>query len=67
MIGVNNPVKQIFDTIVLLIVGYSCIMSLYNSAFEPIAGLGPGKSKVLYWWDMIVELIFYTDLMLSFF
>ena len=42
-------------------------MSLYNSAFEPIAGLGPGKSKILYWWDMIVELIFYTDLMLSFF
>ena len=61
VIRVDNPVKQYFDVIVLLLVGYSCIMTMYAAAFiQPTL-----KSILVLNW--IVEGFFYTDLVLSFF
>lgn len=34
VIRVDNPVKSYFDVFVLMLVGYSCITSMYNSAFS---------------------------------
>ena len=47
--------------IVLLLVGYSCITSMYIAAFQS------PKSKFMRVLNWIVEAFFYTDLVLSFF
>ena len=45
---------------ILTLVGYSCIMSLYNSAFVA------SQNKYVKIWDWTVEVFFYTDLLLNF-
>lgn len=61
IIAADNPYKSKFDVFVLLLVGYSCITSLYNAAFTPLNHPG------IVVWDWMVEAFFYTDLVLSFF
>ena len=61
MIDYNNPIKSYFDAFILLLVGYSCITSLYNSAFTP------PTSFAMVTWNWIVEGFFYFDLIFSFF
>lgn len=61
IIAVDNPIKSKFDVFVLVLVGYSCITSLYNAAFTPLENRG------IIIWDWMVEAFFYTDLVLSFF
>lgn len=57
----ENTLKQKFDVFVLLLVGYSVITSLYNSAFTP------PTSSIIKTWDWIVEGFFYADFFLNFF
>lgn len=45
---------------VLLLVGYSCLSSLFYVAF------GPTENPALKIWDTCVEVIFITDLILNF-
>ena len=45
----------------LLLVGYSVITSLYNSAFTP------PTNRIVKTWDWIVECFFYLDFVLNFF
>ena len=61
MIKYDNPIKSYFDAFVLLLVGYSCITSLYNTVFTP------PTSYAMVTWNWIVEGFFYADLILSFF
>lgn len=61
VIGVDNPIKSKLDIFILLLVAYSCIISLYNSAFTP------STNPVILVWDWVVEFFFYLDLILSFF
>lgn len=61
IISCDNPVKSYFDVFILLLVGYSCIMSLYNSAFTA------STNSLIKIWDWVVEGFFYTDLILNFF
>lgn len=61
IISCDNPVKSYFDVFILLLVGYSCIMSLFNSAFTA------SENPLIKVWDWIVEGFFYTDLILNFF
>ena len=61
ILAADNPYKSKFDVFVLVLVGYSCITSLYNAAFTPLAQPG------IVVWDWMVEGFFYTDLVLSFF
>ena len=61
IIASDNPYKSKFDALILLLVAYSCIMSLYNSAFTA------PTNKFAKTWDWIVEGMFYTDLILNFF
>ena len=52
--------KSVFDVVILLLVGYSCITSLYYVAFiSPV-----NFFHVLF--DWIVEAAFYTDLLMNF-
>lgn len=61
VISHDNPYKSKFDVCLLILVVYSCISALYNSAFLP--------SRNIYFvvLDWAVEGFFYTDLILSFF
>jgi hypothetical protein len=61
VISHDNPYKSKFDVFLLILVVYSCISALYNSAFLP--------SRNIYFvvLDWAVEGFFYTDLILSFF
>ena len=61
IISPDNTIKQYFDVFVLLLVGYSVITSLYNSAFTP------SDLKIIKIWDWMVELFFYLDFILNFF
>ena len=61
IISSDNPFKSKFDVFLLFLVAYSCIISLYNSAFTP------STHPFAITWDWIVEGFFYTDLILSFF
>lgn len=61
VIDVDNSIKSYFDVIILLLVGYSCVTSLYNVAFtQP-------TSTFIVAWDQAVEVMFYSDLVLNFF
>lgn len=61
VISCDNPAKSYFDVFVLVLVGYSCVTSLYNVAFtQP-------DSQAIIIWDWLVEGMFYLDLVLSFF
>ena len=53
----NSPMKRYFDLLVLLLVGYSCITSLYYVAFAHSHNI----------FGYIVELFFVIDLVLNFF
>lgn len=53
--------KSVFDIWVLVLVGYSCIASLYYVAFS-----SPTKKAHIYW-EWVVEIFFYSDLILNFF
>ena len=45
----------------LLFVAYSCITSMYNTAFTP------PNNQIIYVFDWVVEGVFYVDIILSFF
>jgi len=61
IISSESKWKSIFDIWVLLLVGYSCISSLYYVAFSTPDNL---LHKM---WDVVVEVFFYLDLILNFF
>ena len=63
VIAHNNKNKSRFDSIVLFCVAYSCITSLYNSAFTPL----PAISYGIFVFDWVVEAFFYADLLMGFF
>lgn len=52
-----------FDTLILLIVGYSCITSVMYISF----GYAPEKGTFVYWLDIVVVISFATDFFLKFF
>jgi hypothetical protein len=53
--------KTIFDVIVLILVGYSCVTNIYYVAFsQPTSNL----ATIIYW---VVEIFFYLDFVLNFF
>jgi len=57
----HSPWKRYFDVWVLILVGYSCVTSLYYVAFGQ-----PDKILIMVW-DKFVEAQFITDLLLTFF
>lgn len=59
----ENHYKSTFDITILLLVFYSCVTSVYSSAFSPLSL----TSDAIYIWDLIVEGFFYIDLILNFF
>ena len=66
IISADNPIKSKFDIFVLLLVGYSCIVSIYNAAFYR-AHLAVNESIYMQTWNWVVEGCFFADLILSFF
>ena len=60
IIPTDSSFKNAFDAIVLLLVGYSCLTSLYAVAFSPVTG---GLKQ----FDYAVDIIFGVDLVISFF
>ena len=56
----DAPWKSVFDVVILLLVGYSCITSLYYVAFISPVNL----MHIVF--DWVVEAAFYTDLFLNF-
>lgn len=60
IIRCDNPYKSYFDAFILALVGYSCLMALYNSAFTA------SRNKYIVIWDWIVEGSFWADLILNF-
>ena len=61
IISSENKFKSFFDVWVLVLVGYSCITSMYYVAFNK------PTNKLQLLWDDIVEYHFYVDIILSFF
>lgn len=61
VINLDNPIKSKWDVLVLLFVAYSCITSMYNTAFTP------PDNKIINIFDWVVEGVFYIDIILSFF
>jgi len=61
IISINSKWKSYFDVWILIIVGYSCIVSLFYVAFEETDNQGHRT------WDVIVEVFFYADLVFTFF
>lgn len=60
VISANSKWKAIFDMFVLILVGYSCITSMYYAAFSTT------DDPVIIIIDQIVELFFWLDLALNF-
>ena len=61
VIELDHPIKSKWDVFILFLVAYSCITSMYSSAFDP------KKSQAFIIWDWFVEGFFYIDFILSFF
>ena len=61
IISSENKYKSFFDVWVLVLVGYSCVTSMYYVAFSK------PTNKIHLIWDEIVEYHFYADIILSFF
>lgn len=61
IISCDNKYKAIFDIVVLLLVGYSCVMTMYIVSFSPVL-----DNEYLVYIDRVVEWIFILDLLLNF-
>ena len=61
IISWDNQKKAIFDIFVLLLVGYSCVMTMYIVSFSP-----KQENDVLNIIEKVVEQIFVLDLLLNF-
>jgi hypothetical protein len=62
IISCENPYKAVFDIIILLLVGYSCVTTVYLVSFNPEIHHG----DFTYYFDQIVEYSFILDLLLNF-
>ena len=60
IISANSRWKAIFDMMILLLVGYSCITSMYYAAFSTT------DDPIIILIDQIVEFFFWLDLALNF-
>ena len=60
IISVNSKWKAIFDVLILLLVGYSCVMSMFYAAFSTI------DKPIIIIIDQVVEGFFWTDFLLNF-
>lgn len=60
VIGANNKYKAIFDVLILLLVGYSCVTSMFYAAFEST------DDAVMIAVDNVIEVFFWLDLILNF-
>jgi hypothetical protein len=63
VIAHDNKFKSRFDAWIMFVVLYSCLISLYNAAFEP---LSVRYYPQMYFVDWVVEGFFYLDLILAF-
>lgn len=61
IISSNNRVKSFFDVWILILVGYSCLSSMYYLAFHRPTN----RIHIIINW--VIEANFYLDLILSFF
>ena len=60
IINPDNKIKAVFDIILLFLVGYSCITSVFYVAF------GATESHFAKYFDPVVEFFFVLDLCLNF-
>lgn len=60
IIPLDSKWKAIFDVFILILVGYSCVISVYFIAFEP------SKKADTFGFDHVVEYLFALDLALNF-
>ena len=60
IISANSKWKAIFDVLILLLVGYSCVMSMFYAAFSTI------DDPVIIIIDELVEGFFWMDFILNF-
>jgi len=60
IISANSKWKAIFDMLILILVGYSCITSMYYAAFSTT------DDPIIIIIDQIVEFFFWLDLALNF-
>lgn len=61
IINSDNKIKSFFDVWILILVGYSCLSSMYYVAFSR------PRDKFSIWFYHVIEFHFYVDLILSFF
>lgn len=66
MIEPDSRKKALFDVIVLFFIGYSCVTSVYNVAFNFAEPQNTGYESFLDFFDVFVEVIFFIDLFLNF-
>ena len=60
IISANSKWKAIFDVLILLLVGYSCVMSMFYAAFSTI------DDHIIIIIDQVVEGFFWMDFILNF-
>lgn len=60
IISANSKWKAIFDVLILLLVGYSCVMSMFYAAFSTI------DDHIIIIIDQVVEGFFWMDFVLNF-
>lgn len=63
IISSDSKVKAIFDVFVLILVGYSCVTSVFYVAFSPEKS---NESTFWSFFDIVVEYFFVLDLLLNF-
>jgi hypothetical protein len=63
IISIDNQSKAIFDIVVLLLVLYSCIVSVFYVAFNPKIS----NEGFTYFFEKSIEYIFILDIFLNFF
>lgn len=62
IISCENKYKAVFDILVLILVGYSCVTTMYLVSFNPEIVHG----DFTYYFDEFVEYTFILDLFLNF-
>ena len=60
IISADSKWKAIFDVFILLLVGYSCVTSMFYAAFTPT------DNNLLIIFDLVVEAFFWSDLLMNF-
>ena len=62
IIDAEGREKALFDVVILILVGYSCVTTVFHVAFNPATD----TKSFAYYFDKVVEYLFILDLLLNF-